>query len=146
MDAPAWSTYREPGRPEPRVFTLQPSGGIAGRAYITTVVSLILTVALYVISDGRGLVIMCAPLVGVAVARLFGYGPRAIEVDVDGVVVRSRLRPPRRIAASDLRVYLLPGELVLVGPATCVQIGADRFPERSFAACTDALREIGPHP
>ncbi|MBC7172257.1 MAG: hypothetical protein H5U40_07530, partial [Polyangiaceae bacterium] len=73
---------------------------------------------------------------------LFHFGPRAIEVDIDCVVVRSHLRPPRRIAASDLTVYALPDELVLIGPAMSIEIGAERFPERSLAACADALREI----
>jgi hypothetical protein len=137
-------TYRDPNPPAPRVFALRSSGGVAGRAYLTTMVTLTLTVVFYVLSHGRPAVILCAPLLGLAIAWLTGLGPRALEVDAGGVVIRSHLRPARRIAATDLTFHLLPGELVLVGRGgrTVVEIGTDHFPERSMEACAEALREV----
>lgn len=134
-------TYREPSPPKARVFPLQ-LGGVAGRAYLTTVLSLGLAIALYVLTKGRGIVVLFAPFLGPAVAWLFAGGIRAIEVHVDRVVVRARLRPARTFAAAELMVQVLPEELFLVGPGTTIAIDRDHFPEGTFDECVDALREV----
>jgi hypothetical protein len=107
-------------------------------------VTLTLTVVFYVLGHGRPAVILCAPLLGLAVARLARLGPRAIEITPEGVTIHARLRPPRRIPASDLELHLLPGELVLRGRGgdTIVEIDADRFPDGGLEACVEALREV----
>jgi hypothetical protein len=122
-------------------------------------VTLTLTFALYFLGHGRPAVIFCAPILGIAIAWLTGLGPRAIEVAADAVVVRSHLRPARRIAAADLTFQLLPGELALFGRGgrsvalaprdqlkTIIEIAAERFPEGSLEACVEALGEVAGGP
>lgn len=140
MDERIPGGYRDAAPPPPARFPVRM--GAAARVSLLISVGAIVLSIVVLLTTGRFFLLFIAAL-GPGLFYLLSGAPRAIEVHHDAVVIRSWLRAPMRLPATELSARRSEHELVLgTGDATYA-IAAEHFPEGELDRCTAALRHSG---
>jgi hypothetical protein len=132
--------YREPAPPPPERFPVHL--GSAARVSLLMSLGAIALSVLIALLTGRVFFLFIAAI-GPALFYVLSGAPRMIEVHHDAVVIRSWLRAPMRLPASELSVHRRDGDLLFVRGGGTLSITADHFPGDSLDRCVGALREAG---
>lgn len=132
--------YREPAPPPPERFPVHL--GSAARVSLLMSLGAIALSVLVVLLTGRVFFLAIAAI-GPALFYVLSGAPRMVEVHHDAVVIRSWLRAPVRLPASELSVHWRDFDLLFARGGATLSIAADHFPAGSLDRCVVALREAG---